>query len=71
MTQSEANAWMACKTKFDFDEVELPLQIESNDHYILLSWSEEDARKEGGPIMCRTNAAGTEVIELHSSGAPF
>ncbi|RDV02487.1 hypothetical protein DXH95_10940 [Sphingorhabdus pulchriflava] len=64
---AEARAWKLCEERFDGRVYSAPVYGETNDQHILFSWNIDEAEREGGPLFCRTNAEGTNLIEMQMS----
>jgi hypothetical protein len=68
LTGARATAWRLCKSEFlseyRLDITSAPDRVESASSYILFEWDRSEAEQNGGPLMCKTNAAGSALVEI-------
>ena len=67
LTGAQAAAWALCKKEFGVEVRSAPPYGERSKDHILFAWNADDARRNGGPIMCETNGTGTVLIEVRVS----
>ena len=67
LTGPEAIAWKTCKKAFGRAHLSYPRLIEADSERIYFGWESSEAERDGGPLFCRTNGDGTELIEVQMS----
>jgi hypothetical protein len=60
LSGAEADAWALCKKELELADNTRPPHIQKTKDNIIFAW---DADSESGPIICKTNAAGSVLIE--------
>ena len=78
LTDAEKKAFGLCSAEFDaefdlaLDSLDLPNpKVETTDTAITFSWDKQVIEESGGPVLCRTDAEGSKLLEIRASSAPL